>query len=172
MEKITAIYTKKQYTEAKKQFDALIKEATEKGLLKEINAENEYTAEIGRLGRLIGKYERNNVDFGVFNSPLQPQHPSEVIREELEERGLTQAEFSEMLEVSKTQLNEILNGKRQINANISVRLEVVLGIPAEFWLRLQTAYDIAKARTNEKNQIQRLNFSRRHRTKPKKRKQA
>lgn len=164
MKNITEIKNKKQYTEVKKYFDNLIKEATDKGALNDPNTPNEYTTEIGRIGRIINQYERKNVDFGVFNTPLTTPHPSEVIREELEERGLTQIELAEMLEMSKTQLNEILNGKRQLNANTSVRLEKVFNIPAEFWLRLQTAYDIDKARANEKNQLKRLNFSRRRRT--------
>ena len=46
-------------------------------------------------------------------------------------------------------LSELFSGKRNITAIIAVRLEKALGISAEYWIGLQTAYDLAKAREIE-----------------------
>jgi HTH-type transcriptional regulator/antitoxin HigA len=46
-------------------------------------------------------------------------------------------------------LNELLKGKRNINARMAVRLEKVLHISAEYWLGLQSAFDLAQARELE-----------------------
>ena len=154
------INTKKQYTEAKKYFNTLINEATEKGYLNDTETPNEYTEQITKLGKEISRYERKNIDFGVFNTPILPPHPSETIREEMEEQGLNQVQLSELMNIPKSQLNEILTGKRNINASVSVKLESVFNIPAEFWLKLQAKHDIAKIKANESNEVKKLNRSR------------
>ena len=50
-----------------------------------------------------------------------------------------------------TFLNEIIKGKRTITADFAILLEKALEIPADFWMRFQTQYDIDKAKLKEKN---------------------
>ena len=55
-------------------------------------------------------------------------HPGEVLKEELEARGMSQKKFSELLNVPYTQLNEILNGKRPVTTDFALMMEAALGI--------------------------------------------
>lgn len=93
----------------------------------------------------------------------EPTHPSELLRDAMEERGETQKELAEKLGISKSYLNEILNGKKDINANISVKLESVWGIPAEFWLKFQMRYDINKAREKQRDAREKSTSTRKQR---------
>lgn len=80
---------------------------------------------------------------------IKPQfalHPSAIIDMELEERGLKKKFFAEQLQISPSQLSDLLHEKRHISANLAIKLERLLGIDAEYWMRVQSAYDIAMAR--------------------------
>ena len=76
-------------------------------------------------------------------------HPGEVLKEELEARGITQKEFAKAIAVSYTMLNEILNGKRSITADFAILVEAALGTPAEHWLNMQARYNLQTAKTKE-----------------------
>ncbi len=76
-------------------------------------------------------------------------HPGEMLKEELESRGITQKEFAKAIEVSYTMLNEILNGKRSITADFAILIEAALGTPAEHWLNMQARYNLQTARRKE-----------------------
>ena len=69
-------------------------------------------------------------------------HPGEILKEELESRGITQKDFAMAIGVSYTMLNEILNGKRSITADFSILIEAALGTPAEHWLNMQARYNL------------------------------
>lgn len=73
-------------------------------------------------------------------------HPGEVLEMELEARGLKKRFFAEQLGISPSQLSELINVKRHISANLALKLEKLLDIDAEFWMRVQASYDIAIAR--------------------------
>ena len=75
--------------------------------------------------------------------------PGEILKEELESRGITQKEFAKAISVSYTMLNEILNGKRSITADFAVLIEAALGTPAEHWLNMQARYNLQTAKTKE-----------------------
>ena len=60
--------------------------------------------------------------------PYMPTHPGEVLKDELQARGISQKKFSSLIGVSYTLLNEILNGKRPISADMSLLLEAALGL--------------------------------------------
>lgn len=80
---------------------------------------------------------------------IKPQfalHPGAIIDMELEERGLKKKFFAEQLQISPSQLSDLLHEKRHISANLAIKLERLLGIDAEYWMRVQSAYDIAMAR--------------------------
>jgi len=62
---------------------------------------------------------------------------------EIEALKLKKTEFAAQLNIQASQLSELLHEKRHISAQMAIRLETLLGIDAEFWMRLQSAYDIA-----------------------------
>lgn len=78
---------------------------------------------------------------GGLSSP-----PGELIKEEMEERHLTQKEFSMLLDLKQSNLSDILNGKRRINATFALKLEKEWGISAELWVGLQARYELALER--------------------------
>ena len=75
-----------------------------------------------------------------------PTHPGDVLKEELEARGLSQKKFSELLNVPYTQLNEILNGKRPVTTDFALMLEAALGINPELLINMQTRFNMAVAK--------------------------
>lgn len=76
-------------------------------------------------------------------------HPGEVLLEEVEERKLKKAEFANQLGLLPGHLSELFKGKRNINARLAIKLEKALGISAEYWVGLQSSYDLAQARKFE-----------------------
>lgn len=76
-------------------------------------------------------------------------HPGEVLSDELEAREIKQKEFALKLKLQPPHLNDLLKGKRHVSARIAIKLEKELGIEADYWLRVQMAYDLAVARKEE-----------------------
>ena len=73
-------------------------------------------------------------------------HPGDVLKEELEARGISQKKFSEVLSIPYTQLNEILNGKRPVTTDFALMMEAALGINPELLINMQTRYNMSVAR--------------------------
>ena len=73
-------------------------------------------------------------------------HPGDVLKEELEARGISQKKFSEVLSVPYTQLNEILNGKRPVTTDFALMMEVALGINPEMLINMQSRYNMSVAK--------------------------
>ena len=73
-------------------------------------------------------------------------HPGEVLADELSAREIKQKDFATKIKLQPPHLNDLLKGKRHISARIALKLETHLGIDADYWLRLQMAYDLAVAR--------------------------
>ena len=82
-------------------------------------------------------------------------HPGEMIKDELEARGITQKELAQQMGVSYTVFNEIVNGKRSVTTEYALLLEASLGTSASLWLRLQADYNMQKVR-QDKSFMQRL----------------
>ncbi|QKJ28298.1 HigA family addiction module antidote protein [Mucilaginibacter mali] len=76
-------------------------------------------------------------------------HPGELLQEEVEERGLKKSELAFKLGILPGHLSELFKGKRNITARIAVRLEKALDISAEYWLGMQSSYDLMLARQLE-----------------------
>lgn len=66
--------------------------------------------------------------------------PGETIKEQLQNRGLTQREFAERMDFSDKHISRLINGYVELNTNVALRLETVLGLPASFWLNLEANY--------------------------------
>ena len=81
--------------------------------------------------------------------PYLPTHPGEVIKDEIEYRGISQRQLAMQLGISYSQLNEVLNGKRSLNTEIALLISTALDIDAEPLLILQTRYDLITARRNK-----------------------
>ena|SRR5690554_5979392 len=82
--------------------------------------------------------------------PHSPTHPGEVVKEEIEYRGISQKKLAADMDVSYTQLNEVLNGKRPLNTELALLIEAVLGIDAEPLLQMQARYNMISAKRNGK----------------------
>lgn len=74
--------------------------------------------------------------------PFEPTHPGELIKDEIECRGISQRQLAVDLGVSHTVLNDIVNGKRAVNPKFALLCEAALGIPAHILLGLQADYDM------------------------------
>jgi addiction module HigA family antidote len=77
---------------------------------------------------------------------LAPVHPGEILLEEfMRPLGLSQTRLGRDLGVSPRRINEIVHGKRSVTADTALRLSRYFGTSAEFWLGLQTDYDLDTA---------------------------
>jgi HTH-type transcriptional regulator/antitoxin HigA len=76
-------------------------------------------------------------------------HPGEFLQEEVEERQLVKSEFAKKIDMTPSHLSDLFKGKRHIGARLALKLEKELGISAEFWLNMQTKFDLAEARKLE-----------------------
>ncbi len=88
-------------------------------------------------------------------TPFYLTHPGEVIKDELEFRGISQRRLAKEIGVPASQLNELLNAKRPLNAEMALLIEQALGIDAAPLLSLQMKYNLLSARRN-KSFIERL----------------
>ncbi len=72
-------------------------------------------------------------------------HPGEHLAEELEALGMTAAALARRIKVPTNRITEIINGQRAITGDTALRLAHFFGTSAEFWLNLQTLYDLRLA---------------------------
>jgi addiction module HigA family antidote len=72
-------------------------------------------------------------------------HPGEHLAEELSALGMSAAELARQLGVPTNRITEILNGRRAITGDTGLRLAHFFGTSAEFWLNLQSLYEIRLA---------------------------
>jgi addiction module HigA family antidote len=76
-----------------------------------------------------------------------PSHPGAILREEfLKPLGVTQVQFAAHVGVPLQRVNEIVRGKRGVSPETAWLFAGALGTTPEFWLNLQTAYDLAVSR--------------------------
>ena len=86
------------------------------------------------------KTGRNGIGLPTHRAPTSP---GEMLREEfLEPLGLTQTDLAQRMGIPVGRINQILQEKRAVTADTAVRLSRVLGMSAEFWLGLQTDWDL------------------------------
>ena len=77
------------------------------------------------------------------NKLLDPITPGEILREDfMEPLGISINQLSRDLSVPPNRISEIVNGKRSITADTALRLQRYFGVEAQFWLNLQTEYDL------------------------------
>jgi len=82
-----------------------------------------------------------------------PTYPGEVLHEEfLLPYGMTQKELARRIGVSYPGINELIHGKRGVTPDTALRLSRLFGTTPEFWLNLQQAYDLYRARQRASHQ--------------------
>jgi len=85
-----------------------------------------------------------------------PIHPGTILADELEEIGLTAKKLADLIDVPPNRLYQILATKRNVTADTALRLGKYFGTSADFWMNLQTAYELDLARQRNGKAIQRI----------------
>ncbi|HKY35452.1 MAG TPA: HigA family addiction module antitoxin [Polyangiaceae bacterium] len=84
--------------------------------------------------------------------PVSLTVPGDVLRRELDARGLSQRAFAELTGRPEQVVSEIIRGKKRITAETALDFARALGIEAEFWLGLQVNYELDHARNRQSSQ--------------------
>ena len=87
--------------------------------------------------------------------PFKATHPGEIVKEEIEYRGISQKKFAEQIGIPYKNLNDILNCRRPITATTALLIEAALGIPAHILTGLQLDYNMHLAKS-DKSFLERL----------------
>lgn len=77
--------------------------------------------------------------------------PGYTIKEQLEQRGMTQKEFAVRMDMSEKHISQLINGEVRLTPNTAMRLEAILGLSASFWNNLEVCYQEKKLRAEEEN---------------------
>lgn len=87
-------------------------------------------------------------------SGIAPIHPGEILKEDfIEGFGITQNKLAVAIGVPPRRINEIVHGKRGITADTAVRLSAYFGTTAEFWMNLQSHYELRLERRALEQQV-------------------
>ena len=82
-----------------------------------------------------------------------PIHAGEILKDELEELGISGAELARQIKVPVNRLSEIMRGRRNITADTALRLGKWFGNSAVFWMNLQKSYELRSAELEIGNDI-------------------
>jgi addiction module HigA family antidote len=88
--------------------------------------------------------------------PRPAIHPGEILADELAELGVTPTELSRAIGVPPNRITQIVHGQRGITGDTALRLGHWFGTSPQFWLNLQSAYDIRIAQAKAGREIARL----------------
>jgi antitoxin HigA-1 len=83
-------------------------------------------------------------------------HPGDVLADELEEIGVSPTELARQLAVPANRISQIIQGKRAISGDTALRLGHWFGMSPQFWLNLQSAYDMRVAEKTSGAEIKKL----------------
>lgn len=79
--------------------------------------------------------------------------PGATIKEQLLDKGMSQKEFATRMDLSQKHVSKLINGEVQLTPDVAVRLEMVLGIPAKFWNKLEATYREKLIKANAENEM-------------------
>ena len=85
-----------------------------------------------------------------------PIHPGEILKDELNEIGISAAELARQLRVPENRMSEVIRGRRNITADTALRLGRWFGTSAEFWMNLQKNYELRKAEQEHFKEIEEI----------------
>lgn len=72
-------------------------------------------------------------------------HPGKILRDELNELDVVPSEFARQIDVPPNRVSQIISGKRSINADTALRFGLWFGVDPQFWINLQSHFDLATA---------------------------
>lgn len=88
---------------------------------------------------------------------IAPTHPGELLREDiLPALGMSKVEFAKRLKLSRGALYNILNGTSEVTSDVAVRLAAILKPSPQFWLNMQSAYNIAQSQDRLADELREL----------------
>jgi antitoxin HigA-1 len=96
-------------------------------------------------GRQAHQMWRSLITTGESIVAISAMHPGEHLAEELKELGVSAAELARQLDVPTNCVTEISNGRQAITGDTALRLAHYFGTTAEFWLNLQSLYELRVA---------------------------
>jgi antitoxin HigA-1 len=102
--------------------------------------------------------DTRKVDFSDIASGrrLPPIHPGEILRDEfLRPMQISVYELARAIKVPRTRVNDIVLGRRSITIDTAIRLGRYFGTSSEFWINLQTRYDLDVADRTLRRRIER-----------------
>ena len=76
-------------------------------------------------------------------------HPGEILQSELAARNIKKIEFAELLGMKPGHFSELLHGKRHVSAATAIKLQKLLAISAEYWMRVQVYHDLFVERNKD-----------------------
>ncbi len=79
--------------------------------------------------------------------------PGVTIKEQLDDRGMSQKEFASRMGMSEKHISHLINGEVQLTPDVAYRLEMVLGLPANFWSNLEAIYREKLAKAEAENAL-------------------
>ena len=79
--------------------------------------------------------------------------PGATIKEQLVDRGMSQKEFADRMGMSQKHISHLINGEVQLTPDMALRLEMVLGVPAQFWNNLEAVYREKLAKAKAENEM-------------------
>jgi addiction module HigA family antidote len=82
----------------------------------------------------------------MIKSGLPAIHPGEFLREILEDRGISQAQFARAVGVAPMRISHVVKGTRPVTAELALLFGRALGQSPQYWLNLQAAYDLKIAK--------------------------
>lgn len=87
---------------------------------------------------------------------MRAVHPGEVLKDELDELSVTPTEFARQIDVPPNRVSQIISGKRAVTGDTALRFGHWFGVDPQFWLNLQSAYEIRIAEEKAGREIARL----------------
>jgi addiction module HigA family antidote len=89
------------------------------------------------------------------NETLWP-HPGEILRECLNDLGITASRLSKATHIPASRITEIIKGRRGVSADTALRLGKSLGTTPDYWLNLQQSYDLRCAKRDSLQEVETL----------------
>lgn len=90
---------------------------------------------------------------------MRAVHPGEVLKDEIEARGMSANRLAQALHVPANRVSLIVNGSRRVSADTALRLARFFGTSPQFWLNLQNAHDLALAERAHGSSIRKIGKS-------------
>jgi addiction module HigA family antidote len=86
-------------------------------------------------------------------------HPGEHLKDEIEARGMSQQQLALDTKLSKSEISLIIHGRRNITPLIALKIEMALGVNAEFWMNLQIKYEIDQLKRKYQESLSKMKLN-------------